>query len=465
MSDDKLGEQPWKRFAKGKDWKDAAFVKALQALDAAGEDAARQLSALQEIDKQAEALRKSAKADKALQGYLDEVDKLLQKRRKAAEAEAKREAEDARRARQDREAAAARAAEDEEDDSPAVLTRKLVPLLRLVRKGEVMQAMVGVTGKQAVVLLARRGLTPARRRLLADYARDSSGMKFATGECRFEAGAVTFVVPLGAAGLAKKLRAGLLEQTGLRLKVRVRGDDGEDSDGEDEGADAPDPASTAPPGDPGAPAPAPGATPAVDLKTVTQRLAAAQRALQAALAGPAAAELRPLVAVMSAALKAGDAAAADAALDRIEALLPRPGAEQGQASPRSGPVDYARCRLAWELARKKVHGELQALERLLLERYRHTRGYAELQQKVRRFDQVLAGFEGDLEGLLDQALNATGTARRDELHAQAQRLVRRFLARAQQDAFIDKLQGNPFMPLTVKASLVATLGALDQRLA
>src|SRR4051794_2542509 len=91
MSDKNLTELEWKKFSKGRDLKDAALVKALAALEKA-KDPDQQLTALAEIEKQADALRKSAKGDKEVGSYFDDLDKALDKQRKLSDFEAKKAA-------------------------------------------------------------------------------------------------------------------------------------------------------------------------------------------------------------------------------------------------------------------------------------------------------------------------------------------------------------------------------------
>lgn len=224
MSDKNLTESEWKKFSKGRGLKDAPLLKALTELERAvkeGPDA--ELEALAEVEKQAEILKKANKADKELTDYLDDTDKALTKARKLAEAAAKK-------------ANAEADASDDEEDSPAQLTTKLLPLVRMVRKGETMQVKIAVTGKEVAVMMAKRSISPARNKLLSDYLGVSGGVKFISGECLLEQNALTFVVQSQAAGLAKKLKAALLKQVELRLKVRVRGleADDVDEDGEEE---------------------------------------------------------------------------------------------------------------------------------------------------------------------------------------------------------------------------------------
>ena len=215
MSDKNLTEPEWKKFSKGKDFKDAAFVKALAALGKATAPAL-QLDALADIEKQAEGLRKAYKADKDLSAYLDGLDKALDKQRKLSEAEARKSSK-------------ADDSGSDEEDTPALLTTKMVPLLRQVRKGEEMQVLLASVGKEVAVLIARRGISPTRRKLLTEYL-DNGTPKFFSGHCIFEEAAYTFVMKTQAAGMAKKVKAALLRQVELRLKVRVRGEDPNDID-------------------------------------------------------------------------------------------------------------------------------------------------------------------------------------------------------------------------------------------
>lgn len=453
MSENNLSESEWKKFAKGKSLKDTALVKALAALEQAKDDAPRQLAALDDIDKQADALKKANKADKALQDYLGDLDKALNSQRKLAQAQARK--------------AAAAPTEPESEDSPEILTTRMLPLFRQVRNGEAFPVMLASTGKHVAVLISRRTISPATRKVMAQYLQDqwkaTGTPKYLPGQCLFEANTHTFVMQSQAAGLAKKVKAALLAQTGLNLKIRVRGEDPNDVDEAlDEGSEQA--TATADPPAPTAP-PAPAEQPAI-----MARLAALQPAIKSALTGPLGAQIKALVAAVGEALKAQKAPLALQAIERLEALTrpSPPAAAPTQPDPapeiRKGTVDYAKCRLAWEAARKKVHADLQALEAAVLKEYQDSRAFGQLQVNIRRFDQVLAGFAEDLGDLLDNALNASDPKLRQQHHAQAATVVAKFLDRASQDPFIAKLQTNPFVPLTIQTSLVNTLQALAQRL-
>jgi hypothetical protein len=87
-----------------------------------------------------------------------------------------------------------------------------------------------------VVMLSRKPIPPTRRKMLADQLGGGS-TKYYPGHCHLEAGAISFVLKAEVAGMAKLVKAALLEQTGLRLnKIKCRGEDGDDDD-EDENED------------------------------------------------------------------------------------------------------------------------------------------------------------------------------------------------------------------------------------
>ncbi|MDY0747957.1 hypothetical protein SNE35_25875 [Paucibacter sp. R3-3] len=220
MSDKHLTELEWKRFAKGRGFKDGAFVKGLADLERAKAPDA-QLSALAEIEKQSDLLLKAHKGDKELADYLGEAGKAIDKQRKLSEFEAKKTAKDG-----------------EDDDGPAALGAKMLPLLRQVAKGQdggALPVMVAAAGKEVAVLVARRTIGPAQKKLLGEALGNAGGIKYMSGECVWEANAHTFVLEAKVANLAKGIKAALQKQTDVRFKVRVRGSDPHDVD--DDGDD------------------------------------------------------------------------------------------------------------------------------------------------------------------------------------------------------------------------------------
>lgn len=322
MPEKQLVESFWKTFAKGKTYKDDALLKALQALAKSEKGSPEdQAEALESVGKQIDLLRKANKADKELGKQLDDMESGLDRQRKSTDAllkQAKKES--------------AAGGEEEEEDSPALLTTKMIPLIRVLRKGELrLRATICNSGPNTAVLITRRSITASTKKVMAEYIDAKGGSKYFVGEVFFEKGALTFVMEGSASGLAKRIQRALLAQTELRLRVRVRGDDGEEVDGEDgEEGGAPDTSPPAPP------------APSAEQLSLTQRLLKLKPALEAALKGqhPEATKLRALSGFVSEKAAAGDTAGALKALEMLEKLLaanPAGGAATGKAdAPPSG---------------------------------------------------------------------------------------------------------------------------------
>ncbi|MBL8360766.1 MAG: hypothetical protein JNN18_09760 [Rubrivivax sp.] len=235
-----LSDAAWKDLVAKHKLKDNGLLKVLEKLKKFGdEDFDDALKALDEASKLAGQLKKdkaiaaappAAKYIGDLLGAADTTQREITKSKadadkkkaeadkKAAEAAKRSEAEDG----------------DDEEETPELLTTKLKPLLRLVMKGETVHALLAKAGKRVVVMLSRKPIPPARRKLLNDQLGGGS-TKYYPGHCTTERGAVTFVLKAEVAGMSKLVKAALLEQTGLRVnKIKCRGDDGDDHD-DDEG--------------------------------------------------------------------------------------------------------------------------------------------------------------------------------------------------------------------------------------
>lgn len=251
-----LSDSAWKDvLAKNKGLKDNGLSKALAEIRKLGDDDhADALKVLDEVLKLVAQLKKSKEVAAApavgkhlteltgaAESALRDVGKAKAEADKQAKAEAEKKA-DAETKKREQDAQRASRGEDAEDDDPSgLLTTKLVPLLRQVNKGETLHALVASTGKQVVVMLSRKPIAPARRKLLADELGAAGGIRYFVGHCLREQGVTTFALKTQVAGLAKKIKLALLEQTGLRVKLRCRGEDGEtddDGDAEDGAASA-----------------------------------------------------------------------------------------------------------------------------------------------------------------------------------------------------------------------------------
>jgi hypothetical protein len=245
-----LTDSAWKDvLAKNKGIKDNGLLKALGDIKKLGDDDHDgALKILDQVQKLVVQLKKSKEVaaapavGKCLTELASAADTAV---RDGAKAKAKAEADKAAKAKAeaDKKAHAGAASKDDDDDeeeaSAELLTTKLKPLLRMVAKGEIMHALLAKSGKRVVVMLSRKPIPPARRKMLAEQLGGGS-TKYFPGHCSLEAGATTFVLKAEVAGMSKLVKLALLEQTGLRVnKVKCRGEDGDDDDGDDDEGGAP----------------------------------------------------------------------------------------------------------------------------------------------------------------------------------------------------------------------------------
>ncbi len=87
-----------------------------------------------------------------------------------------------------------------------------------------MHALLAKSGKQVVVMLSRKPIPPARRKMLAEQLGGGS-TKYYPGTCSLESGATTFALKAEVAGMSKLVKTALLQQTGLRMnKIKCRGE-------------------------------------------------------------------------------------------------------------------------------------------------------------------------------------------------------------------------------------------------
>lgn len=333
-----IGEAHWKACTKKLklELDDKALLKALAAFDKT--DATRPELRSQALDdvlsearKQTVALAKEKKelGDKLfaevkgkLQELMEGTEKLLKETRAALEAAKE---------------------EDDEADSPVLLTSKMLPLIRELRKGEItMHALIGTAGKETAVLIRRRPIAPSMRKLIGEALDARGAIKYIPADCVFENKALTFIVKTQAAGLAKRLKAALLAQTELRLKVRVRGEDpGDvDEDGDDDGEEA-----SAAEGQQAAKVQAPPAGEQTgEPPAFTQMHKSVSAKLQAALqtSHPELAKLKALSGYVSEKVGARDYVAATKALELLDKMLGTAAAARGPEAGDAGTAFKAR---------------------------------------------------------------------------------------------------------------------------
>jgi hypothetical protein len=457
-----LKESTWTTFTKKLklELDDGPLLKALARVDKTDESKPEpRIEALQaltdQIPKQVIALAKRKKdlGDKVFGEAKDKLYALLE--------EAEGQLKQARKALEE--------AGDDEADSPVLLTSKMIPLVRELRKGEVqMHALIGTAGKSTAVLIMRKAITSSRRKLLAEAIGGAGGAKYIAAECLLENKALTFVVQGQAAGLAKRLTQALIDQLGMRLKVRVRGEDGAT---DEDGADGDDVDSAGLP-----PAPP---LPDAELQAFRRRMAQLEPRVAEAVAAqhPEATRLRALIGLASERAEAqGDTAGALRALDGIDKLLgaaPAPAASTAPPTPPTPPggsgggslVNMQKARLAWLQTRQAVQTQLRSLEASILEEFKDADDYDEVRQDVRRLDEVMTVLDEELADTLDAALNAADEAERRRLQQAAREQMEAYGAYVASDTFVADLDANPFVPVKIRETVTRSLAVLSKTLA
>lgn len=314
MAEKLLTETAWKSFAKGKDLDDAALLKSLAKLGKVNDDKHDDvLSALTELEgvlnKQVIANAKRKEKDvKEVKDQLHDMLSALERQRKQVNAD-----KDAK-------------AEADEEESPAQLTSKMLPLIRTLRKGDDrFNAVIGVAKGEAAVLISRKSVGGGQKKVVAAEL-GGSGVQYAVGTCFFEKGALIFAVDKSPGQLAKKVRDALIKQVELKLKVKIRTDDGGDEEHGESEEETPEQAarSQVPP------------APDKDKLAFAQRLLKLRPGVEkaAAAGSPLAAQMQALVTAATAKVKEGGAVAALADLDELEKLLAEAGRTTGAGAPR-----------------------------------------------------------------------------------------------------------------------------------
>jgi hypothetical protein len=273
---------------------------------------------------------------------------------------------------------------------------------------------------------------------------------------------VRFTVNKPAPGIARKL-VKTVKGTGFTKVVIVLEDDGSilEQAGEEEA-----PATTA-----AAPQPAPAAAPAPPqdnaaalgqaLAELIKRIPAAAPALKARLA--------QLATEANTNLKAGklpEAAASITALRQAFDSFSQPAtppAPPPAPAAGGGQTAYAKSRQAWLAARKKIETDLEKLRSEIVATYQEDGSAPELDKRYRdRVAPLLATFDERLADKLGEATTATDPAQHSKLVAEARGIIGEYQTYLDGEPLIGDLDANPFVPLTIKATIGATLAAVSK---
>jgi hypothetical protein len=206
---------------------------------------------------------------------------------------------------------------------------------------------------------------------------------------------------------------------------------------------------------------------------ILKRLNGLSGPLKTALAGPNAVRLQALLVSVNGLIRNGDFSKAAKLLDELEPLVTAgpgvPGAaassEQPAASAQPGSiVALQKARLAYDAARKKAHGEVVKLQQAMLAEFQGDPELPEAQKAALKLEAALAGFDDQLLDKLDEAINANTPELREERQLDAADIVDNYFAYLQGHPFLNQVDENPFVKVSVGSTLAATLNLLGDKL-
>lgn len=138
-------------------------------------------------------------------------------------------------------------------------------------------------------------------------------------------------------------------------------------------------------------------------------------------------------------------------------------AQAPQQPATGGAVAYAKSRLAWIAARKKVEGDLEKLRSAIVTTYSQDGIAADLEKRYsERVAPVLANLDEKLADKLDEATNATDPQQRTALVAEAKQIMQGYEAYLAGEKIIADLDTNPFVPVAIQQTISATLATLEK---
>jgi hypothetical protein len=163
-----------------------------------------------------------------------------------------------------------------------------------------------------------------------------------------------------------------------------------------------------------------------------------------------------------AALRKALDAAPQGATAAAPAAPPAPAAAPAKP-PEGAKVTYAKSRLAWLAARKKMESEIEKLRGEIVASFQEDGEGPELDKLYRdRVAPVLQGLDESLADKLDEAANAADPAQHQKLLGEAKAIIKRYTDFLAAEPLIADLDDNPFVPLSINATMSATLTALSK---
>jgi hypothetical protein len=133
-----------------------------------------------------------------------------------------------------------------------------------------------------------------------------------------------------------------------------------------------------------------------------------------------------------------------------------------EATPTHAAVNFTKARLAYDDVRKRVKGELQKLEKAILDDYKGEGAnvQAEVAGKMSKLYEVFEVMDDAILDRLDEAYTATTPNKKEEALAKAKGLVQSHLQFVNGDPLLALMDSNEFAAVHVKSDLVSSLNGL-----
>jgi len=285
------------------------------------------------------------------------------------------------------------------------------------------------------------------------------------------------------ASMARKL-VKTLKGTGFN-KVQILLEDGspveafeeaeEQQQIETQGQEQPTTTTAPPPPPPPPPPPQPEAKP--DPAELARLLAEQVKRMPAVIAAAPAEKdrLTKIATDANVQLKTNNLVYAGATIEQLRRALDAVIAQtQSQAPPSAPPppqqpgatgsvVAYAKSRLAWLAARKKVESDLDKLRGAIVTAYANDGIAADLEKRyTEKVAPVLANLDERLADKLDEATNATDPQQRAALVAEAKKIMQDYEKYLTGEKIIADLDSNPFVPVAIQQTIAGTLATLEK---
>jgi hypothetical protein len=251
-------------------------------------------------------------------------------------------------------------------------------------------------------------------------------------------------------------------------KVEINVDPSFEAEPEDETegqeATSTDAIPAAPPAPPPTAPPPPG-QPALDATKLEQALAQLTLAIPKVAASDDVLQKSLVALAMTAqgSLKAKDLAKASEGIEALRRALGEAmdAAKLKAAGP--GVVAYAKSRLAWIAARQKMESDIDALRAKIVDTFKDDAIAPQIETNYRaKVAPVLARLDESLADKLDEATKATDPAARAKLVAEAKSKLSFYAKYLAAEPLLKDLDENPFLPLTIRATIGGTIQQLSR---